>query len=145
MPGVNSSARGFPGPQSAALPLYYWHVVSTPRKGDSLVTDTPVKKLRTILAAIDFSETSETGLDWAIDLAKTHGARMELVHALLVPSRATTSPAAWLASATAAARPTPPARCSADAGSGPTRWADFAWRPNAAHASSSRRATATAV
>jgi len=46
-------------------------------------------KLQTILVATDFSETSATGVDWAIELARTHGARIELIHALLVPSRAT--------------------------------------------------------
>ena len=53
------------------------------------MTASSATKLRTILAATDFSETAATGLDWAIELAKNHGARIELVHALLVPSRAT--------------------------------------------------------
>ncbi len=53
------------------------------------MTATPETKLQTILAATDFSETAATGLDWAVELAKNHGARIELVHALLVPSRAT--------------------------------------------------------
>lgn len=47
------------------------------------------RKLRRILAATDFSDTARAGLDWAIELALTHNARIDLVHALLVPSRAT--------------------------------------------------------
>ena len=63
--------------------------MSLPRKGESIVTATSETRLRTILAATDFSETAATGVDWAIELSKNHGARLELVHALLVPSRAT--------------------------------------------------------
>ncbi len=44
-------------------------------------------RLSTILAATDFSETAEAGLDWAIDLAKAHGARIDLVHALMMPNQ----------------------------------------------------------
>ena len=43
--------------------------------------------LNTILVATDFSETAEAGLDWAIDLAKTHGASIDLVHALTLPNQ----------------------------------------------------------
>jgi len=53
------------------------------------VAEIPERKLQTILAATDFSSTADTGVDWAIELAKDHGARIELIHALLVPSRAT--------------------------------------------------------
>lgn len=45
-------------------------------------------KLNTILVATDFSETAEAGLDWAIDLAKAHGASIDLVHALVMPNEA---------------------------------------------------------
>ena len=34
-------------------------------------------------------QTAKAGIDWAVELASSHGARIELVHALLVPSRAT--------------------------------------------------------
>ncbi len=44
-------------------------------------------RLTTILVATDFSETAEAGLDWAIDLAKAHGARIDLVHALMMPNQ----------------------------------------------------------
>ena len=53
------------------------------------MAEIPERKLQTILAATDFSSTADTGVDWAIELAKDHGARIELIHALLVPSRAT--------------------------------------------------------
>ena len=53
------------------------------------MTTIPEKKLKTILAATDFSSTAKAGVDWAIELALAHGARINLVHALLVPSRAT--------------------------------------------------------
>ena len=54
-----------------------------------MATATSDSKLHTILAATDFSDTSATAVDWAIELARSHGARIELIHALLVPSRAT--------------------------------------------------------
>ena len=47
------------------------------------------KPIRTILVATDFSDTALSGIDWAIELAKTHGARIDLVHGLLMPNRAT--------------------------------------------------------
>lgn len=53
------------------------------------MTQNPQTKLQTILVATDFSDTARAGVDWAVELAKTHGARIELVHSLLVPSRAT--------------------------------------------------------
>lgn len=39
-----------------------------------------------ILVATDFSETADAGIGWAVRLAKSHGARIDLVHALLPPS-----------------------------------------------------------
>jgi len=53
------------------------------------MTTIPERKLQTILAATDFSSTARAGVDWAVELALAHGARINLVHALLVPSRAT--------------------------------------------------------
>jgi nucleotide-binding universal stress UspA family protein len=53
------------------------------------VSQNPETKLQTILAATDFSSTARAGVDWATELAQAHGARIELVHSLLVPSRAT--------------------------------------------------------
>ena len=53
------------------------------------MTETTAKKIQTILVATDFSDTANAGLDWAIELAIPLGARIELIHALLVPSRAT--------------------------------------------------------
>lgn len=38
-----------------------------------------------ILAATDFSETAEAALDWATELARLQGARLELVHAVTLP------------------------------------------------------------
>jgi nucleotide-binding universal stress UspA family protein len=38
-----------------------------------------------ILAATDFSETAEAALDWAAELARLQGARLELVHAVTLP------------------------------------------------------------
>jgi nucleotide-binding universal stress UspA family protein len=49
----------------------------------------PKRKLQRILAATDFSSTARAGVDWAIELALAHDASIDLVHALLVPSRAT--------------------------------------------------------
>lgn len=53
------------------------------------MTATVAKKLQTILVATDFSDTAQAGIDWAVELARTHDARIALVHALLVPHRAT--------------------------------------------------------
>lgn len=38
-----------------------------------------------ILAATDFSETAEAALEWASELARLQGARLELIHAVTVP------------------------------------------------------------
>jgi nucleotide-binding universal stress UspA family protein len=38
-----------------------------------------------LLAATDFSETAEAALDWASELARSQGARLELIHAVTVP------------------------------------------------------------
>jgi nucleotide-binding universal stress UspA family protein len=39
-----------------------------------------------VLAATDFSATADAALDWAVELARQQGARVELVHAVTVPS-----------------------------------------------------------
>jgi universal stress protein E len=38
-----------------------------------------------ILAATDFSETAGSSLDWAAELARQQGARLELIHAITIP------------------------------------------------------------
>jgi nucleotide-binding universal stress UspA family protein len=38
-----------------------------------------------ILAATDFSATASSAIDWAVELAKSQGARLELVHAVTIP------------------------------------------------------------
>lgn len=38
-----------------------------------------------VLAATDFSDTASAALDWALELARQQGARVELVHAVTVP------------------------------------------------------------
>jgi nucleotide-binding universal stress UspA family protein len=43
----------------------------------------------TILVATDFSPTAEVGLSWALGLGRLHGARLHLVHGLLLPSQMT--------------------------------------------------------
>lgn len=53
------------------------------------MTENENQSLRVILAATDFSDTSRTGIAWAAELARSHDARIELLHALLIPSRAT--------------------------------------------------------
>jgi nucleotide-binding universal stress UspA family protein len=53
------------------------------------MTETRTGNLQTILVATDFSQTAQAGIDWAVLVAASHGARIELVHALLVPNRAT--------------------------------------------------------
>lgn len=53
------------------------------------MTRIPEKKLQRILAATDFSSTAKASVDWAVELALTHGATIDLVHSLMVPSRAT--------------------------------------------------------
>ncbi len=47
------------------------------------------KEIRTILVATDFSETAEAGVDWAVEVARAHGASICLVHGLLLPNRMT--------------------------------------------------------
>jgi nucleotide-binding universal stress UspA family protein len=39
-----------------------------------------------ILAATDFSQTAAAALDWAFELARQQGARVELVHAVVLPN-----------------------------------------------------------
>jgi nucleotide-binding universal stress UspA family protein len=38
-----------------------------------------------ILAATDFSETAAAAIDWAVELARQQGARIELIHAVTIP------------------------------------------------------------
>ena len=38
-----------------------------------------------ILVATDFSETAAAALDWAVELARQQGARVELIHAVTIP------------------------------------------------------------
>jgi nucleotide-binding universal stress UspA family protein len=42
--------------------------------------------LRTVVVATDFSTTAAAALDWAAEIARPHGARIELVHALTLPA-----------------------------------------------------------
>lgn len=45
--------------------------------------------IRSVLVATDFSQTARAGVDWAIEIAKDHGARIRLVHGLLLANRMT--------------------------------------------------------
>ena len=45
--------------------------------------------LRSVLVATDFSPTAKAGVDWAIEIAREHGARIRLVHGLLLANRMT--------------------------------------------------------
>lgn len=45
--------------------------------------------LESVLVATDFSPTARAGVDWAIEIAREHGARIRLVHGLLLASRMT--------------------------------------------------------
>ena len=45
--------------------------------------------IRTVLVATDFSDTAQAGIDWALELARTHQAQIVLVHGLMLPNRAT--------------------------------------------------------
>jgi nucleotide-binding universal stress UspA family protein len=42
-----------------------------------------------ILAATDFSPTGQACIEWAIEIAREHGGRLDLVHTLVLPNRAT--------------------------------------------------------
>jgi nucleotide-binding universal stress UspA family protein len=42
--------------------------------------------IRTVVAATDFSETAAAALDWAVEVARPHGARVVLVHVLALPA-----------------------------------------------------------
>ena len=53
------------------------------------MTHTTTRDIRTILVATDFSDTAAAGVDWAVELAGVLEARIEHIHALLEPSRAT--------------------------------------------------------
>ena len=50
---------------------------------------TPPAPLRQILVGTDFSPAAAAGVAWAIDLARAHGARLRLLHALLLRGPAT--------------------------------------------------------
>lgn len=43
--------------------------------------------MKTILVATDFSDNAQSGLDWAIELARPHGAVIDLIHALPLLAR----------------------------------------------------------
>jgi nucleotide-binding universal stress UspA family protein len=45
----------------------------------------PPLSVPVVLAATDFSATAASALDWAIELARQQGARVELIHAVTVP------------------------------------------------------------
>jgi nucleotide-binding universal stress UspA family protein len=45
--------------------------------------------IRNILVGTDFSETSEGALEWALAIARVHGAEVKVLHALRLPSLAT--------------------------------------------------------
>jgi nucleotide-binding universal stress UspA family protein len=45
----------------------------------------PAPTAPVVLAATDFSQTAAAALDWALELARQQGARVELVHAVTVP------------------------------------------------------------
>lgn len=45
--------------------------------------------IRTVLVATDFSDTAQAGIDWAVELARTHQAQIVLVHGVMLPNRAT--------------------------------------------------------
>jgi nucleotide-binding universal stress UspA family protein len=49
-------------------------------------TSTTPSATRVILAATDFSETADAALDWAAELARLQGARLELIHAVALPT-----------------------------------------------------------
>ncbi|MDH3254650.1 MAG: universal stress protein [Acidobacteriota bacterium] len=53
------------------------------------MTPDSLKQLKTILVATDFSPTAEVGLSWALALGTLHGARLHIVHGLLLPSHMT--------------------------------------------------------
>ncbi|MDX1501741.1 MAG: universal stress protein [Thermoanaerobaculia bacterium] len=46
-------------------------------------------RIRRILVATDFSETADSGLEWALEMARVHGAELLLVHGLMLPNQAT--------------------------------------------------------
>lgn len=53
-----------------------------PQGGQLAVTHQAPPKLRSLLAATDFSASAAVGLEWAAALTAEHGARLHLVHAL---------------------------------------------------------------
>lgn len=59
-----------------------------------MVDKNDVRPVRVILAATDFSECAENAVRWAASLARHHGARLVLHHALSPPQGAPTFPGA---------------------------------------------------
>lgn len=49
---------------------------------------TDAKKIQTIVVATDFSEDARAALDWAVDVARDHGARIVLTHAAALAAAA---------------------------------------------------------
>jgi len=49
---------------------------------------TDAKKIQTIVVATDFSEDARAALDWALDVARDHGARIVLTHAAALAAAA---------------------------------------------------------
>ncbi|MBY0274582.1 universal stress protein [Candidatus Binatia bacterium] len=49
---------------------------------------TDAKKIQTIVVATDFSEDARAALDWALDVARDHGARIVLTHAAALAASA---------------------------------------------------------
>jgi len=53
------------------------------------MSDSDLIPTGSILVATDFSTTAQAGVDWALEIARNHGTGVILVHALLLPNRAT--------------------------------------------------------
>lgn len=53
------------------------------------MTGSSMGSTESILVATDFSATAQAGVEWAMEIARNHDARLTLVHALLLPNRAT--------------------------------------------------------
>jgi nucleotide-binding universal stress UspA family protein len=52
------------------------------------------EKIETVLVATDFSESAEGAIDWAVEVARPHGAKLVLAHALLPPAPMVAAPEA---------------------------------------------------
>ena len=68
----------------ASLALYCRKEINI--RGGHAMTE-KAQLIETILVATDFSPTAEVGLSWALGLGKLHGARLHLVHGLLLPNQ----------------------------------------------------------